>query len=119
MKFTAGEENKGQGLLSFEVLNGEGKEKPVAGDKVKTAVLVLRDSLGRMRFQGVIMRPVTRMQKNDEKPGRIASDLWIPMKAASGKLKITKCRLKFKYMWDRTEFEEAFKTVIKMLPKPK
>lgn len=104
-------------MLSFEV-EKEGEGKPVAGDKLKSAAIILRNTLGKMRFHGIMMRPLTRTQKNENKPGKIMSDLWIPSKGADGKLKLAKCKLKFKFAWDRTEYEEAFKTVIKMLPKP-
>lgn len=46
-------------MLSFEV-EKEGDGKPVAGDKLKSAILVLRNTLGKMRFQGMMLRPLTR-----------------------------------------------------------
>lgn len=48
--FMAGSENKGQGTLSFEVIGANKDVKPVAGDPLKSAVLVLRNSMGKTRF---------------------------------------------------------------------
>ena len=64
------------------------------------------------------MRPLTRISRNDEKAGKIRSNLMIPIKKPDGGMKLAKAVLKFKFEWNRTEFEESFKTVLKMLPKP-
>lgn len=42
----------------------------------------------------------------------------IPVKKADGGMKLAKAVLKFKFESNRSEFEECFKTVLKMLPKP-
>ena len=87
-------------------------------DKAKSGIIVLRNSIGKLLFQGLFLRPLTRIKRNDEKAGKIRSNLIIPVKKADGGMKLAKALLKFKFESNRTEFEECFKTVLKMLPKP-
>ena len=43
------------------------------------------------------MRPLTRISRNDEKAGKIRSNLMIPIKKPDGGMKLAKAVLKFKF----------------------
>lgn len=63
-----------------------------------------------------MLKKLTRLEAYDKVPGKISSLLYIPSYNAEKQMKIVRCLLKFKYAWDRTEMEEAFKTVFSALP---
>ena len=110
--------NKGQGILSLE--ENIDKEKPIL-------LLIFRNKLGKVIFQGQLMKNVSKFtKKNPPKPGKIQRMINVIEKKDTGKVGILKCKISFANEEDCLKFKEIFNKklaelpeVIKLIPKDK